>query len=233
MDSGAKSDSNAKRNASSKFDLHFHLNLHTNADLSSICPRQRQTGHRDALVTKALFERYSWGYNGKEYLMEEIFQKIIANDFTDVAGLTADASIPVSQSLANEIIAAKLQDDKTIKSCQVTIYEQNQVLVHLKTSLLPWSLNLKLRLDKSMDFASFSSPKMKAWLENNRLLGSLGSFFHALPEWVKLYGNQMVIDLGYFLPTPEQKRLFDLIKSAEVRTEEGRAIFHVKIEVDS
>ena len=165
--------------------------------------------------------------------MEEIFQKIIANNFADVVGLKADASIPVSQSLANEIIAATLQGDKMITSCQVSIHEQNRVWVHLKPSLLPWSLNVKLRLDKTVDFASFSSPKMRAWLENNRLMGSLGSFFRALPEWTKLYGDQVVVDLEHFFRTPEEKKLFGLIKSVEIRTEEGRAIFHVKIEVDS
>ena len=164
--------------------------------------------------------------------MEAIFQKIIANNFSDVAGLTADTSIPMSQSLINEIIAAALQGNKTIQSCPVSIHEQNQVSVRLKTNLLPWPLHLKVKLDQSVDFANFTSPKLRMWLENNRLLGSLGSFFNALPEWAKLYGNQVVIDLGSFLHTPEQKRLFALIKSVEIRTGEGKAIFDVKIEVD-
>ena len=164
--------------------------------------------------------------------MEAIFQKVIDNNFSDVVGLTADVSIPVSQSLINEIIVAALRGNKTVDSCQVSIHEQNRVSVNLKTTLLPWSLNLKLKLDKSVDFASFSSPKIRAWLENNRLLGSLGSFFNALPEGIKLYGDQIVIDPGSFLHTPEQKRLFDLIKSVEIRTEQGKAIFDVKIRVD-
>ncbi len=80
--------------------------------------------------------------------MEELFQKIIDNDFADVAGLRADASIPVSQSLINEIIASTLQGDRTIQSCEVTFHEQNHISVHLKTSLLPWVLHWKLKLDK-------------------------------------------------------------------------------------
>jgi len=163
--------------------------------------------------------------------MEAIFQKIIANNFSDVAGLTVDASLPVSESLINEIIAAALEEDKTIDSCQVSIHEQNRVSVRLKTSLLPWPLNLKLKLDQSVDFASFSSPKVRAWLENNRMLGSLASLFNALPEWIKLYGNQVVVDPGVFLHTPEQKRLFDLVKSVEIRTEAAKAIFDVQLRV--
>jgi hypothetical protein len=164
--------------------------------------------------------------------MEEVFQKIIARDFSDLAGLTANASIPVSGSLINEVITVALEGVRTIESCQVSIYEQNRVSVHLKTSLLPWPLNLKLKLDSSVDFGSFSSPKVRAWLENHRALGSLASFFHALPEWLKLYGDQVVVDLGFFLRTLEQKKIFDLIESVGIRTEVDKAIFDVKIRVD-
>lgn len=164
--------------------------------------------------------------------MEAFFQRIIDNNFSDLAGLTAVATIPVSQSLVNEFIETALQNDKTITYCRVSIHEQNRVSVRLKTSLLPWPLNLKLKLDKSLDFASFSSPKLRAWLENNRLLASLGSMFQALPAWARLYGNQVVVDLGSFLQTPEQKKLFGLIQSVEIRTTEGKAVLDVKIGVD-
>lgn len=164
--------------------------------------------------------------------MEEVFQKIIARDFSDLTGLTANASIPVSGSLINEMITVALAGDNTIESCQVSIHEQNRVFLRLKTSLLPWPLNLKLKLDNAVDFASFSSPKVRAWLENNRALGSLASFFHALPEWLKLYGDQVVVDLGFFLRTPEQKKVLDLIESIGIRTEIDKAIFDVKIRID-
>jgi hypothetical protein len=91
---------------------------------------------------------------------------------------------------------------------------------------------LKFKLDNSIDFASYSSPKIRAWLENNILLGRLGSFFNALPEGIKLYGNQIVIDIGSFVKTPDQKRMLNLVKSVEMSTEEGVLILGVKIEVN-
>ncbi len=164
--------------------------------------------------------------------MEEIFRKIIANDFAEVAGLTANASIPMSESLINEILMVTLQGDETIQSFQVSIHEQNQVFVRLKTSLWPWPLDLKLKLDKFVDFASFSSPKLRMWLGNHRLLGSLGSFFNVLPGWAKLYRSLVVIDLAYFLQTPEQRKLLTLVRSVEIRTEEGKAIVGVEVKAD-
>ncbi|HLO13219.1 MAG TPA: hypothetical protein VK206_00205 [Anaerolineales bacterium] len=163
--------------------------------------------------------------------MDAIFQKIIDNNFSDIKGTTAFASVPMPQYLINEIIEASFQGNRSIESCRVSIHGQNEVSANVKIPLLPWSLNLKLKLDKSVDFASFGSPKIRAWLENNRLLGSLGSFFNALPEGVKLYGNQVVIDIGSFLQTPDQKKLLELVKSVDIRTEEGKATFDVKIEV--
>ena len=86
----------------------------------------------------------------------------------------------------------------------MSIAGQNRVFVKLKTTILPWPLDLKLKLFKSVDLAR--SPRIRASLENNLLLGKLGSFFKALPEGIKLYGNQVVVDIESFLSTPEQKK---------------------------
>jgi hypothetical protein len=164
--------------------------------------------------------------------MDKIFQKLINNNFSDLKGTTVDASIPVPQALINELIEATLKGNKNIASIHVSVHPQNRVSADVKTTLLPWPLNLKLKLDQSVDFASYSSPKIRAWMENNRLLGSVGSLFNALPEGVKLYGDQLVIDLGVFFRTPEQKRILELIKSVGIHTEAGKLILDVRIEVN-
>jgi len=162
--------------------------------------------------------------------MDEIFQRIIDNNFSDLKGLAVDASIPVPQQLINEIIDAALQENKHIEYCQVSIGGQNRVSVKLKTTLWPWPLDLKLRLFKSVDLAR--SPRIRASLENNLLLGKLGSFFKALPKGINLYGNQVVVDIESFLSTSEHIKILELIKSAEINTEEGKVILDVRIRVD-
>ena len=64
------------------------------------------------------------------------------------------------------------------------------------------------------------------------MLGSLGSFLNLLPDGIKLYGNQVVIDLGTFVETPEQRRLLELVKAVDIHTEEGKVILGVKVKVD-
>jgi hypothetical protein len=164
--------------------------------------------------------------------MDKIIQKVIQNNFSDLHGATIDASIPLPQRLINELIAEAVKGNKNIASVRAAIHPQNRISVDVKTTLLPWPLNLKLKIDKAVDLASYSSPKIRAWLENNRLLGSLGSMFSALPEGIKLYGDQVVIDLGSFLRNPEQKKFLNLVRSVGIRTEEGKIILDAKLEVD-
>ena len=60
----------------------------------------------------------------------------------------------------------------------------------------------------------------------------VGSLFNALPEGVRLYGNQIVIDLGYFLRTPEQRGVLELVKSVGITTEQGKVILAIDVEVN-
>jgi hypothetical protein len=164
--------------------------------------------------------------------MDKLFGRILRNNFSDLKGMSVDAVIPIPQSLINEIIETSLRGNKNIAFARASIHPANRVSMDVKTTLLPLTLNLKLKLDTSVDFASYSSPKIRAWLENNRLLGSLGSMFNALPQGIKLYGDQIVIDLGAFLRSEEQKRLLTLVKSVGIKTEEGKVILNAKIDVN-
>lgn len=162
--------------------------------------------------------------------MDKIFHKLVNSNFSDLGGTILDASVPVPQALINELIAAALMGNKTVAAIRASIHPQNRISLDVKTTLLPWPLSFKLRLDEQVDLASYASPKIRAWLENNRLLGSLGSTFKALPEGIKLYGDQVVVDLAVFLP--EQKRILELVKYVGIRTEAGKVVLAVRVEID-
>ena len=162
--------------------------------------------------------------------MDSVFQRLVDNNFSELAGLAVDASIPVPEHIVNEIIAAAMRENKNITYGRVSIGGQNRVAVALKTSLWPWPFNLKLRLFSSVDLTS--SPKVRAFLENGIVLGRLGSLLKALPAGISLYKDQIVVDIGSFLQTPEQKRMLDLVRSVEIRTEPAKIIFDLKIGVD-
>jgi len=162
--------------------------------------------------------------------MDEIFRKLIDSNFSDLAGLTVDASVPVPEQLVNELIESALRENKNIRECHVSIHDRNKVSVNLKTPLWLWSINLKLQLEGAVDFTG--PPKIRVWLENHVLLGKLGSVFKALPEGINIQSNQVTVDLQSFLETPEQRKMLELVKSVQVRTEPGKVIFDIKLRVD-
>ena len=161
--------------------------------------------------------------------MDVIFRKLIDNNFSDLAGLTADASIPVPEQIVNEIIEVALRGNKNVKDCRVSISGQNKISVNLKTPLWLWPIIIKLKFERSVNFTG--SPKIRASLENNVLLGKLGSLFKALPDGVNIQGDQVIVDVQSFLDTLEHRKMLDLIKSVEVRTELAKVIFDIKIKV--
>jgi hypothetical protein len=162
--------------------------------------------------------------------MDNIFQRLAGDHFSELVGLQVDASIPIPERLINEIIGMTIRGNKNISYCRISVSHQNRISVNLKTPRWPWPLELKLRLDRTVDVNR--SPVLRAKLENKVLLGRLGSFFNVLPDGVLIQGNQIVVDLGAFFHSPEQKRFLDMVKSAEIRTEEGKLVLKVKAAVE-
>jgi hypothetical protein len=74
-----------------------------------------------------------------------------------------------------------------------------------------------------------SSPRVRAFLENNLLLGKVGALLNALPKGTNLYKDQIIVDLGMFLSL-QQKKLLELVHSVEIGTETGKVILNIKIE---
>lgn len=159
--------------------------------------------------------------------MDKIFSRLFANSFSELPGLLVDATIPVPEDLVNEIIGITLRGNKSITSCKVSIHPDNRLIADVKSPLLPWTLHMQMKLFHSVDFRG--SPKLRAFLENNRLLGKLGSVFRALPKGTTLYDDQIAMDVESFTP-PEHKHLLALVKSVDIQTEESKVILKVKLE---
>ena len=160
--------------------------------------------------------------------MDAIIQRIIDSNFSELPGLQVNAIVPVPERLVNEFLETALEGNKNVESCRASIGGQNRVSLNLKSPLWPWPVNLKLKLFREVDFSG--SPKVRAFLENNVLLGRLGALLKVLPEGILLYKDQVSLDIGTFLQTPEQKRYLALIKSMEISTEEGKLVIDMKIE---
>src|SRR5512133_2637320 len=149
--------------------------------------------------------------------MDEILQRLIDTNFSELPGLCVETSIPVPENLVNEITQSALQGNRSITYCRLRISRDNRVIADVKSPLLPWSMHLKLKLFRSVDFTG--PPKVRAFLENNLLLGKLGSLLKVLPKGITIRNDQLAMDIEVFLPS-ELKRLLTLVKSIDIRTEE-------------
>jgi hypothetical protein len=159
--------------------------------------------------------------------MDKIFQRIFDNNFSELPGLSVDAFAPVPESLINEMLQTSLRGNKIVSYCRVTIGRDNKVSADVRSPLLPWTIHLKMKLFGSVDLKG--APKVRAFLENNVLLGKLGALFNALPEGIKIYDDQVVVDVATFLPS-EQKKLLELVRSVDIRTTEGKVLLNIHIE---
>ena len=159
--------------------------------------------------------------------MEKIFRQLLETNFADLTGLTAKASIPVPEQLVNELLDIQLAGNRKITSCRVSIGEHNRLDVYVKTPLVPWALDFRLKLFHAVNL--MGSPKLRAFLENNLLIGRIASSLNALPEGISMYDDQITVDLEMLFEKPEQKQLLKWVKSMEIRTEPGKLILDVQI----
>ena len=158
--------------------------------------------------------------------MDKIFQRLIDDNLPELSGLTVSATISVTESLANELIAILLEEEPQIESCHVRIHGGNRLTINVKSPLLPWLLKVKLKLFGSVDFTR--TPVIRAFLENHVLLGKLGAWINALPRGVNIYKDQVSISIEPFITSPESRKLLGLIEAVEIKTEEGQIFFDIK-----
>lgn len=159
--------------------------------------------------------------------MEKILQHLIDNNFVELDGLIAHASIPVSEQLANEIIAMTLQENPQLEYCRVKIHTENRITCDVKSPRWPWPFKAKLRLFSEVDLAG--SPTIRAFLENYVLLGQLGSLFNVLPQEIRIYKDQVAVDLGALLKLQDQKSLLELVDAIAISTEDGKIFIYIRI----
>jgi hypothetical protein len=160
--------------------------------------------------------------------MDGILQRLIESNFSDLGGLKVQASIPLPEHLINEFIAEVVRGNKNITDCRVSIFSQNRVSIDLKTPLWPWPVNLKLRLENTVDLSD--SLKIIASLENHGLLGKLGSALNVLPDGIQMSDDQLIIDIGSFLAGTEYRKMLNFIQSIHIMTEAARIFLDVQIE---
>ena len=163
-----------------------------------------------------------------------ILHLLQSTGFRDVAGARLSTSIPVSERLINELVAASMPSHVPVREAHVRPEAGNRFSVRVapKSGFLP-SLTLKLTIERQPDFPG--SPELVL------RMGSMGGLFglataafpiaQMLPPGVRLDGELIYVDLQALAAQRGAGDLMRYVRELHVTTDEGRAILHLEAAV--
>ena len=159
-----------------------------------------------------------------------ILQSLQSTGFRDLSGTRATATIPVSERLINELVAATLPPHIPVREAHVhpEAGDRFSVRVTPKSGFLP-SLTIKLAIERQPDLPA--SPELVL------RMASMGGLFglataalpiaQMLPPGVRLDGERIHVDLRAMAAQRGAADLFQYVRQLRITTEEGRAILHL------
>lgn len=153
--------------------------------------------------------------------------------FRDLAGTTINATVPVSERLLNEIVAATLPKNVPVRDVRVHPEPGNRFSVRIapKAAFLP-QLTLKLDIERQPQFPT--QPELVLRMATmGGLLGFASAAFpiaSMLPPGVRLEGERIVVDLRALAHREGVLDLLELVKDLQITTEAGRLIVRVSAE---
>ena len=152
--------------------------------------------------------------------------------FRDLAGTRISGSIPVSERLLNQLVAATMPKNLPVREVTVRPEPGNRFSVRIapRAAFLP-QLTVKLEIEKQAQFPT--SPEIVLRMATmGGLLGLAGAAFpiaSMLPPGVRLEGERIVVDLRELARREGVADLLELVRELEISTEEGR----VRVFVDT
>jgi hypothetical protein len=160
-----------------------------------------------------------------------ILRSLQSTRFRDLAGSHVAATIPVSERLINEMVAATLPPRVSVREVHVHPEAGNRFAVRVapRAALLP-SLTIALAIERQPDFPS--SPVLVLRMATmGGLFGMATSAFNVgqmLPPGVRLEGEHIHLDLRALAAERGAAHVLDYVKQLRVTTEEGRAVLHLE-----
>ena len=166
--------------------------------------------------------------------MDEQSARIERMVFEGLQGSTAVLRLVVDQSLINEFIAEKLTPRyPSLNDVQLAIAANNQIAVRVrsKAALFPdLTLHLEIERVATLDPLAIRFRIRKEGL-SQVVAWALPAITHALPPYVKLSGEVVVVELAPLLE--EWRSMLPLLEKLEIQTSPGKLHLAVDLRVPS
>lgn len=157
-----------------------------------------------------------------------LLQQLQSTGFREISGTRLSATVPVSERLINEMIAATIPAGGHVRDVQVRPEAGDRFSVRItpRASILP-ALTVKLQIERQPELPG--SPVLV--LRMATMGGLFGLATAALPQMlppgVRMEGDRIHVDLRSIAAQRGLADLLQFVKQLRVNTEEGRVIIQV------
>ena len=158
--------------------------------------------------------------------LAEIFHHLQSTGFEDLAGSRFSGTIPVSERMINEVIAAAIPPGGHVREVQVRPEQDNRFSVRItpRTGFFP-SITVKLSIARQPELPA--SPVLVLKMAMGGLMGFASSALpiaNMLPPGVRLEGEHILVDLRAMASQRGFANLFQYVRQLRVTTESGQAV---------
>jgi hypothetical protein len=163
----------------------------------------------------------------------QILEQLRASRFAEVKGARASLSIPVSERLLNELIAATMPSTGPLRDLQVRPQAGNRLAVRVRASRLDFLPPVTISLQIEQQPHLPDTPLVVRILSLPGLLSVAGSLLSpsSLPPGIRLDRERVLVDVRQLLESKGFGEILPLIERLHVSSEEGRLLLDVDLRV--
>lgn len=163
----------------------------------------------------------------------QILEQLRASRFAEIKGARASFSIPVSERLLNELIAATMPSTAPLRDVHVRPQAANRLAVRAKASRLDFLPPVTISLQIEQQPHLPDTPLVVRILSLPGLLSLAGSLLSpsSLPPGIRLDRERVLVDVRQLLERQGFGEIVPLIERLQVSSEEGRLLLDVDIRV--
>jgi hypothetical protein len=160
-----------------------------------------------------------------------ILERLRASRFAEVQGARASLSIPVSEPLLNELIAAALPPAGALRDLHVRPQADNRLAVRARASRLDFLPPVTISLQIEQQPHLPDTPLVIRILSVPGLLSMAGSLLSpsSLPPGIRLDRERVLVDVRQLLERKGLGEIVPLIERLHISSEEGRLVVDVDI----
>jgi hypothetical protein len=163
-----------------------------------------------------------------------VLEELRASRFTELKGTRLSASIPISERLLNDIVAAFLPPSAPLRTVTLQPKQANRLRVSAKLArpefLPPISLTLEIEQQPQMP----DSPLVLRVLSLPGLVSLAGAAFSVatwLPPGVRFEDQRVFVDVRLLLERFGYGAIVPFLETVRVVSEEGRLVFDASVRV--